>query len=320
MPLAYDLLVKVIYMFHMPLFMFASGFIYAATRRPTPYREFVAKKFRRLMVPYFATSVIVITIKLAMSGVLPVDHPVTWHTYIEILYLPSAGYFLWFIWALWWMMMLIPLFRSGRGRVLLLAASAILYFCCDSFPEVFCLRQTARFMIFFVGGTVVSDYMRHRGITRFSETSQWCSIALFAALAAYILVSGLRGYGPAAEAIITLAVNVAGIAMSLSLASLFLRTASRRHVGVTLSIASASYIIYLFHTTFEGFAKGAISKIGCFDWTPPLLWAWLSAAAIIGCGVVIPWWLAAKVLPRWRFTSLLFGLSVRKNKTTHVTV
>ena len=312
LPAGYDMMVRVIYMFHMPLFMFASGFIYAATWRPTSYKEFIAKKFRRLMVPYFATSVIVIAIKIAMAGVLAVDNPATWHTFVEMFYLPAAGYFLWFIWALWWMMVIIPFFGPGKPRVMLLAAAAILFFCSGSFPEIFCLRQTAGYLIFFVGGAVTSDFMKSRRMSEFSPVAQWSSVVLFSALAAYILVSGLEGYGPASKAVITLAVNVLGIAMSFTLSSVFLRTAAPRAVKVTLSISSASYIIYLFHTTFEGFAKGVAAKIGCFDWTPALLRAWLTAAAVIACGVVIPWWLARRVFPRWRVPAFLFGLPAPK--------
>ena len=58
----------VIYTFHMPLFMFASGYVYIATRRDTGYGSFLMRKLRRLMVPYLSTSVIVITIKLLTQG------------------------------------------------------------------------------------------------------------------------------------------------------------------------------------------------------------------------------------------------------------
>lgn len=54
----------VIYTFHMPLFMFASGFVYIATKKSEAYGTFILKKVKRLMIPYISTSVIVISIKL----------------------------------------------------------------------------------------------------------------------------------------------------------------------------------------------------------------------------------------------------------------
>ena len=109
----------VIYTFHMPLFMFASGYVYIATRRDIGYGSFLMRKLRRLMVPYLSTSVIVITIKLLTQGGMGVEHPVTVSSYLRMFYLPEAGYFLWFIWALWWMFVLVPLFRTPGSRLVL---------------------------------------------------------------------------------------------------------------------------------------------------------------------------------------------------------
>lgn len=58
----------VIYSFHMPLFMFASVFVYIATKREDEtYIKFVTKKFKRLMLPYFTTSFIVITLNCCVK-------------------------------------------------------------------------------------------------------------------------------------------------------------------------------------------------------------------------------------------------------------
>lgn len=43
-PLWYVGVHDVIYTFHMPLFMFASGFIYMATKKDITYRDFLLKK------------------------------------------------------------------------------------------------------------------------------------------------------------------------------------------------------------------------------------------------------------------------------------
>jgi len=66
-PIWYMTMRDVIYSFHMPLFMFVSGYVYWATRKPVKYKDFVWKKFQRLIIPYFFVSVIVIFIKLQES-------------------------------------------------------------------------------------------------------------------------------------------------------------------------------------------------------------------------------------------------------------
>lgn len=314
MPRGYDVMVEVIYMFHMPLFMFASGFLYRATHREQPYGKFIAGKFKRLMVPYFTVSVLVISLKLAMSGVLPLDHPVTAMTYVEILYLPSAGYFLWFIWALWWMMVIIPAFRTVRSRQMLLAGSLILWFVSPCLPEIFCIRQFGGMLVFFSGGTVVADYMRSKAIGSFSVLWQIISVVLFVALA-LVLLSGAAGEeGDAGHSILTLAVNMSGIAMSMTLARLWRNVSGAAMLRVTYSVAAYSYLIYLLHTTFEGFAKGVLLKVHWFDHSPQMLTAWLGAAAVVACGVGIPWWLGRYVLNRLPITSMLFGVPLRKIK------
>ena len=62
-PAWYVLVHDVIYTFHMPLFMFVSGYVYIATKKRSTYGDFLLKKVRRLMVPYLTTSVMVIVIK-----------------------------------------------------------------------------------------------------------------------------------------------------------------------------------------------------------------------------------------------------------------
>ena len=99
----YHLANRFIYAFHMPLFMFASGYIYAMTGNSQNKGggNFILKKFNRLMIPYFSTSVVIISIKLLTQQGMSVENPVTAASYIKMFYLPEAGYFLWFIWALW---------------------------------------------------------------------------------------------------------------------------------------------------------------------------------------------------------------------------
>lgn len=92
-PAWYVLVHDVIYTFHMPLFMFVSGYVYIATKKRITYGDFLLKKVRRLMVPYLTTSVMVIVIKLLTQGSMSVDNPVTIFSFVEMFYMPVAGYF-----------------------------------------------------------------------------------------------------------------------------------------------------------------------------------------------------------------------------------
>lgn len=177
-PLWYVGVHDVIYTFHMPLFMFASGFIYMATKKDITYRDFLLKKVKRLMVPYFSVSAIVITIKLLTEGHAYVENPVTWMSYVKMLYLPEAGYFLWFIWALWWMFVICPLFKTKQMRLGLLVLAIVLHYIPNFLPDVFCLRQFQGMLVYFMLGVVCCDWKQQ--ISFVSKVPAWCILGFFA--------------------------------------------------------------------------------------------------------------------------------------------
>ena len=167
----------VIYTFHMPLFMFASGFIYMATKKDVPYKDFLWKKVKRLMVPYLSVSAIVITIKMLTEGHAYVENPVTIMSYVKMFYLPEAGYFLWFIWALWWMFVIVPLFKTKQMRLGLFALAIILHYVPSVLPEMFCLRQFQGMLVFFMLGVVCCDWKQE--ISFINRIPAWSVLGCF---------------------------------------------------------------------------------------------------------------------------------------------
>lgn len=150
----------IIYSFHMPLFMFASGFIYIATKRDEPYLSFINRKIRRLMIPYFVVSVLIISIKLLLEHNVYMQHPVTIKNYIEIFYTPSAGYFLWFIWALWWMFLIIPFFKSKKLRLIVFVISLLCANIHLETTKIFCVPETLHMFVYFMLGIMCFDYRK----------------------------------------------------------------------------------------------------------------------------------------------------------------
>ena len=148
-----------IYTFHMPLFMFASGFVYIATKRDEEkYGNFIMKKVKRLMIPYFVVSAIVIGIKLLTESHAYVENPKTIMSFVKMFYYPEAGFFLWFIWALWWMFVIVPVFKTKQQRLVLFAISILLHYVPFATTEVFCISQFKNMLIFFMLGVIVYDW------------------------------------------------------------------------------------------------------------------------------------------------------------------
>ena len=96
-----------------------------------------------------------------------------------------------------------------------------------------------------------------------------------------------------------------GIWFVLEVSKLICRCCKNVQSGWLMTVSVSSYIIYLFHTTFEGFAKAVFRKL-------PLdsdLWYVFvpEALAVIACGVVVPI-LLFKLFRRYRVTKVMFGL------------
>ena len=297
-PLWYICIHDIIYTFHMPLFMFASGFIYMATKKDIPYKIFLWKKIKRLLVPYFSVSAIVISIKLLTETHAYVQNPVTVYSYFKLFYEPEAGAFLWFVWALWWMFVLVPLFKSKKNRIALFGVTVILHYIPSFLPDFFCLRQFQNMMIFFMLGVVFCDW---KEIFSFlSNISSWL-IYCFFAVCELMYIAGVL------EEIVTIILPFIGISAVMALSNR-LEKWYRDGNGMLMVVASSSYIIYLFHTTFEGFAKAVINKIPCFtDGTNYALFIFNILIVVI-CGVVCPILLHRYVLDKTHITKVLFGL------------
>lgn len=298
----YVALHDIIYTFHMPLFMFASGFIYIATKKDLPYGTFLLKKVHRLLLPYFVTSVIVITIKLLTQGSMSVDNPVTWMSYLRMLYLPEAGYFLWFIWALWWMFVIVPLFKTKLSRVIFFVISLILHYIPLPLPEVFCLEQFKNMLVFFMLGVVVYEIKDLNIIVSVYKPAQVIVAVIMFVVVQYAAKS--IGGGKIVTAV-SLILPYVGIWFVLEVSKFLNHSLRNIQSSWLMTVSAASYIIYLFHTTFEGFAKAVFRKL-------PLdsdLWYVFvpEAAVVVAFGVVAPIVLY-KLFKKYHATRFLFGL------------
>ena len=104
--------VSFVYHFHMPLFFMIAGFFYERSIKKVGYWRFVRSKFERLMFPYFILSWTIIGIKILVDGFMQVDHPVSIRALYRVLYLPEAGYFLWFVYVLFLIFCIAPVFKA----------------------------------------------------------------------------------------------------------------------------------------------------------------------------------------------------------------
>lgn len=100
-----------IYLFHMPLFMCMSGFLYCKTKKEFSkknYKEFVVKKSTNLLIPYFTFYLLYLGINIMFSK--SVNDPKGINELIGIINNPMPPY--WFLYALLSIFIIIPLIEK----------------------------------------------------------------------------------------------------------------------------------------------------------------------------------------------------------------
>ena len=290
-----------IYTFHMPLFMFASGYIYLSFKKDEGYFAFIKKKFRRLLVPYFIVSIIIISIKLLTQQNMHVENPVTPEAYIHILYLPAAGYFLWFIWSLFTCFLIIPFFKTPKARLILLGVAILLHYLFTlKSIELFAINETSRNLLWFVVGTSACDYGKAVFTHKLWEKHNNILKALILILFIATSILFLQGTPYTNEVL-----SWIGIAATMSISTWVADIRLARFTDPLLVIESASYIIYLFHTTFEGLAKSIAQKAPLFAGSDTGFI--LGAIVCILAGIVGPV-ILFYVIRRFQVTRIIFGL------------
>jgi len=298
-PSCYIALRSWIYTFHMPLFMFLSGFIYISFKKEESYISFVAKKAKRLVIPYFAISVIIISIKLLSQRGLLVENPVSPTSYLHIFYYPAAGYFLWFLWALFTYFLIIPFFRTVKARLILLLMSFLLHYVFTLHSiELFAINESSRNLIWFVLGTVFYDYVNtpfaQRTNNSYRNIQKTLVVLLFsiASILFFFKIPYIQNTLP-----------WLGIAAITALTSWLANFKTNPCVRTLSLIGTSCFTIYLFHTTFEGFAKSLLHKVSFgsdISFT-------FSAIFCILIGVTIPIFLHF-FFQKFKVTRILFGL------------
>lgn len=302
----YHIVNRFIYTFHMPLFMFASGYVYAITGNGQSMGggNFILKKFKRLMIPYFSTSVLIISLKLLTQQGMSVENHVTAVSYLKMFYLPEAGYFLWFIWALWLIFLLVSIIRTRAGRTVLFAASLLIGFLPVEWPEIFCLNTAAGMLKYFMLGVFLTDWSHW-----LDSAKKLPGIIPVCALPVFFTCTMLAGEGIITD-LINYILPFSGI-YAICVLSAWIKP--RKHMTQKLlAVSASSYIIYLFHTTFEGFAKSLILKVPLLaNGNDPLYFS-IGAVVVICTGIFLPIILHRYILVRNPLLRFLFGLKPAK--------
>lgn len=156
---------RIIYSFHMPLFMFISGFLFYLTKigRNKRYVETIGDKAKRLLIPYAAFTCATFFLKYAFNPLMrrPVDF--SWSEILDIVTFRSNPLAeMWFISTLFVLFLFFPIYKWSLGgkmkSVLMFCAALLIYFFFPKDIELFCISYASSYLLFFYTGILISKY------------------------------------------------------------------------------------------------------------------------------------------------------------------
>jgi len=278
--------------------------VFAHSSKEQSYLEFISKKFQRLMIPYFCTSIIIICIKMSMQGLLHVANEVSPKALLEMFWYPSAAIHLWFIWALMIIFIAAAVSRSRTYRVVLTGIAAAIWLLPVPAPKMFCLDQVCNMAVFFMAGVMFRDYGGLKLLD--PETTDQKLRGSIVILTSTLLFTGMELLlfkGKLPQFLNRLLpflgiITVLGASKSISI----LKAGSRK--GMLMTIGTCSFTIYLFHTTFSEFTKAIMAKAGI----PLENHFLLCLACATTAGIILPILVQKLVLEKSKTLSWLFGV------------
>lgn len=266
-----------IYAFHMPFFIYLSGymFYYTGSDKTSPGRRisFFIKRAERLLVPFFAFGVFIVLGKHMAANFIHVDNysrdiatdflNLFWDTR------SSAAKSVWYIFVLFEYTVVLSLLHSiFKGKILLFLISVPI----SVFPFISILYADRFFLYlpFFLFAGIAVQY-RERWVA-FVDRYLWLNLFLFAI--AIIATRVIANYH--------LSILLCGF-LSIPVLHGFCRRKCSEVGGVLAILGAFSFVIYLLNTVAIGLAKGVLLFFIPWDGNGFLvLFPILLAAGILG--------------------------------------
>lgn len=232
------------YSFHMPCFIFISGYLFYLTRirNSMTWRNMFSDKLKRFGIPYIVFSILTLAIKSMAGGEVSRPVELSFYNFFMALISPGDGplALLWFIIVILWLFALYPIWKYILDRRLLtiVVLLGLLALNLSQIPNcvILSITSTLKFSVYFFLGMIFSKY-------KFIENVKSNKFGVF--IASMILYVVSRAYD------IPLIPALSGIAFSIVL-SLY---ADRYIPKLFSSFRDYTYQIYLIGIFFQILVK-----------------------------------------------------------------
>jgi fucose 4-O-acetylase-like acetyltransferase len=275
----YDWLRYAIYRFHMPFFLYLSGYVaWLSGALHTPdaaMPRYTLRRAQRLLAPFLLLGLVVLLGKLGAERFVHVDNqPAGLLGGLRDLVVTtedSPATFIWFLWVLFLCSVVAPPVWRRLGTVGLLLGGLLLL--AVELPTLFYLDRFARHALFFAVGVAVAQHEAQL-LPRFAALQPlWW--ALFLATLGVAMLGWLPG---------DWSLLVCGLAAVPALHGL-MRAPVMSGQGWALWLGRFSMSIYLFNVIAIGVAKAVLLKAGV-PWTASGFW--VHAPALTAAGLMLP--------------------------------
>lgn len=310
------LLSRLIYSFHMPTFMFASGFLMAytmfadSTRKPLKFDVFLRKKAERLLVPWFALTLLTFVPRVAMSSMADDSFELSWDALLNaFLYgnqMPIP--FFWFLQASFLLLALSYAFISGCIK-----CGMSRHWCCVVLCAIYLILPyfgIGDIEFFSVGKAVGLGFSFAIGVlyaSGFCQASRLIRLHSWWTFSVIFVVWGVLFYLTEFTVWFTLC-QLMGIFMVVSLSHII----EDRGVRFLNHLVGANYMIFLLSWYFNMLTQPVLSHYVDLPW-----WVYTVLSFVFGiyCPYFIYRWIESNRGRRWAMVaSFILGHHVENKK------
>jgi len=296
----FTLLQTGLYEFHMPFFMYLSGYVSylsgAARTSRLQWTTLFKRRVTRLLLPFALFGLVLIVGKIAAAHFMHVDNAplslgqalfgMLWDTD------KSPAISVWYIAVVFVLTVITPpiMWAVGGRTWILIILTGILYLL--PIPHVMYLDRVARFFIFFSLGGLAAD-----GGTRwlkFIDRSYLLWLAMLVALVT-IALTRFDSFSDATR------LFVCGVASMPALHGL-VRRSELSSSTTLITLGAMSFVIYLLNTPFIGLVKGALLKLMPWDGANFFMFFFLMLAAGLYGPILVKRYVLRRLPPLDRIT------------------
>lgn len=288
-----------IYQFHMPFFMYLSGWTFfhsgAADTPSGRYWKFIGRRAERFLLPFFLFGLLILFGKLAAGAVMAVDNrPAGVYEGLRAMFWntdSSPARSIWYVFVIFVYAMIVPpLMRLMRGRADYVALiAALLYFV--PYVEYGFLGFITRYFIFFMCGGLA---VRHAATYEHSLDRR------FALWGGLFLLAGAAMFLTDSQAVVLACLGLTALPALHAL----MRNLPAAPAAWFARLGRYTFVIYLFNTIMIGLAKN-ILRLALPTWDGGNFFVYLPV--LFAAGLWLPVLLKTALLRRLAFLDRLTG-------------